>query len=434
MTLGGVLGASVLTIAALSTTSCEEETLKNIAEQCGFACPDPGQGVAAGNASITGYAAIDGFFRAAINYEAVAAGVSAELDSELAGIQSLFGITNAELAASTTLGAAITAKLQSQYKATLVVKAQPAKCSVDAKIAASATAKCQAEANCQVTPGQASFNCMGTCTVDASVMGTCQADATLRCNVSGPEVTCMGECSGTCTVDLSVAGSCAGNCNGTCNGSASNGAACNGMCQGTCELQGSAAASCTGKCNGSCEYTPPSGGCMANAKATCDLNAQASASCTGRCEGMFTPPKATCDASASCEASARAEARFQIVCTPPSVEVNLVAQGGGMAQAQVDFLVAELKARLPRLAAAQARAKEASEAATELTAAGKVAVEGTASAVLEGDIDVITSARIANCLPSQLTEANGVVAAANSELKKRTDSATSVGAAIGMTM
>jgi hypothetical protein len=441
-TLGGVLGVSVLTIVGLSTTSCDDSTFDDIATQCGFACPDPGEGVAAGNASITGYAPIDGFFRATVNYATVATGVSAEMDTELGGIQTLFGISNEELKASANLGAAITAKLQSKYKASLVVNAQPPKCAVDAKIAASLTARCQAEAECTVTPGQASFNCMGTCTVDVNASGGCEANANLRCTASGPAVTCMGECSGTCTVNLTTAASCSGNCVGTCSAACSNDSdpsgncngQCAGMCTGRCELSGSAAASCTGTCDGSCEYTPPTARCEGGAKAKCELNAQASATCTGSCEGEFTPPKASCDASASCEATGRAEARFQVTCTPPSVEVKMVAQAGGAAQVEVDFLLEELRQRLPRLAAVQGHARLASDAAAELSTSGKTAINTTANAVLSGDIDVITSSRIANCLPSQLDEATQVLTNANVELKKRTDSAASVGAAIGMPM
>jgi hypothetical protein len=123
-----------------------------------------------------------------------------------------------------------------------------------------------------------------------------------------------------------------------------------------------------------------------------------------------------------------------VKCTPPSVEVKVVAQGGVMAQAQVNFLIAELKARLPRLSAAQARAKLAAEAGAELSSAGTAAVQTTASAVVKGDVNVFTAAKISACVPDQLKESQTVVASASAELKKRTDNCESVAKAFGMVM
>lgn len=439
-TLGGVIGAAVLTVIGLSTTSCDETTLDNLAQQCGFACPDPGKGVLSGNASVTGYGAIDGYFQSAINYNNVATSVSAEIDGELLGIQSLFGISDAELKGK-TLGAAITAKLDTQFQASVVVNAQPAKCAVDARIAGSVAAKCQAAADCKVDPGKVDFQCMGTCTVDVNAQGRCDGMGELKCNVTGPEVDCTGECSGTCTVQAPSV-SCNGNCVGTCSAECKNdtdpgencNGQCTGMCTGSCQLTGTAAASCTGKCNGSCRAKAPSGGCQANAEASCDFEASASAVCTGKCSGEFLPPKADCSASASCEATARAEARFQVVCTPPSVEVKIVSRIGASAQAQVDFMIGQLKLRLPRLAAAQAHAKLAREAADELAAAGRNAVQATADGMMSGDIDLITSARITNCMGDQLGESQMLISQASARLKEKTDSAASVAVAIGMTM
>ena len=459
-TLGGIFGAALLALAAFSASGCPGDDSKDnadggmssggglgsvLAKQCGLTCPAAGKGVALGNASISGYAPIDGFFRSVVNYSSVSASVSADIDAELSGIQSLFAITDAQLAASGSLGLAITAKLATDFKASVVVNAQPAQCSVDAHVAAEVTAKCQAEANCTVDPGKATFQCMGTCNVDASVSGSCSADAKVHCQVTSPSFTCSGQCSGSCTVmtpTVACGGTCRGTCDGMCTGGGTAGTnvmgectgTCGGTCTGGCEVTGMAAAMCKGSCSGTCDYDPGMAMCDASAKVTCDLNATASASCTGRCSGDFQPPSAMCDASASCQASAKAEARFQVHCTPPSVEVKVVSTGGVMAQAQVNFLIAELKARLPRLSVASARAKLASDAAGDLSASGTAAVQTTANAVGTGKLDFFVGAKVVACVPAQLTEAQGVLTASSAALKTRTDAAAAVAKSFGMVM
>ncbi|HEY6878703.1 MAG TPA: hypothetical protein VI299_11825, partial [Polyangiales bacterium] len=221
------LGALLLAAGSLAAVGCDEDGsggdggtgfLGNLAEQCGLECPEAGKGVASGNASISGYAPIDSFFRSVVNYNATATGVAAQIDLELEGIKGLFAITDAELSGK-TLGAAIQAKIQAQ--ADIVVKTTPAQCKVDAKVAAEVSAKCQAQANCTVDRGMASFNCMGTCEVEANVQGKCSADAQVQCQVTAPDFQCMGSCSGSCEVQAPVV-----DCN----------AACTGMCTGTCTL------------------------------------------------------------------------------------------------------------------------------------------------------------------------------------------------------
>lgn len=450
------LGVALLAMGSLASESCDkanaaaEGVTDEVVKQCGLSCPDPGAGVASGNASITGYAPIDSFFRSVVTYGNTAIGVSGDIDVELAGIQSVFQITDKQRSDAANLGAAITAKLKNDFKASVVVNAQPAKCGVDARVAAEVSAKCQAEAGCTIDPGKASFECKGTCTVDANVSGGCDADAEVRCNVTAPDFACQGECSGTCTVStpqVDCSGTCRGKCNGTCTANAnetSSDAACNGSCKGTCEAKcevtGMAALDCKGSCNGSCSYTPPMGGCDARAHVTCDLDAEASASCTGSCDGEFTPPSAKCDASASCQASAKAEARFQVKCTPPSVEVKVVvaADGAlgtdvlGMKQAQVDLLVDQLRARLPRLAAAQARAKLAAEAGSDLLGSGADAVNNTAKTIAKGDLSLFVAAKITQCTGDGLTEAKSVITKANATLKASTDNADSVIKVLGM--
>jgi hypothetical protein len=440
--LGQVLGVTVLTVGLLSMASCDENAKNPLETVCpGLACSD--DGVLEGNASITGFSSIDTFFQSVVNFRGVATGVTADINAELAGIQADFGISDADLKASGgKLDAAIKAKLTSTYKMKLVVKAQPAKCEIDAKFSAEVRANCQAKAGCDVDPGKASVECMGTCTVDANVEGKCDANADVVCNVSGPQVACMGSCEGTCTADLNVAASCTGNCvgtcSGTCEGDTDTGAGCNGtcmgMCQGKCEATGSAALDCKGSCNGSCSYKPGMASCMANAKVDCELKADAKAECRGRCDGEFEPPMVDCDASASCEASAKAEAKFQARCTPPSIDVKWVSTGAVDAgvKAQFDYAMGQLKVRLPRLSASIKKADLVVDAGGDLGSDGAKAIKGTLSALGDGDVDFVAAYRIGKCAPSELDDSSKVIADASGDLNAALSTAKGVTTAVGM--
>jgi len=419
--------ALVVGLGILSTSGCDQ-----IKDACNLDCADTG--VAEGNASISGNVAIDSFFQSVVNFRGVATGVAADISAELDGIQTAFGISNAEVTAKGSLGAALKAKLAADFKASIKVDAQPAKCEVDASFSAEANVECQAHANCEGTPPSASVECSGTCTVEASAEGKCEGMAEVSCEVSGPQLTCMGECSGTCTVEIMGTAKCDGACNGKCDGSTSNGASCAGMCEGTCEVGGTAAASCSGKCNGSCEYKAPMAGCEANAKVECKIKAEAKAQCSGKCDGEFTPPKVDCDAAASCEAHAKAEAKFQAKCTPPSINVRLTVDGSvqGSARAQLDYAVADLKARLPRLLAAVKKANLVVEAGTQLGKDGATAVQGTLSAFTKGKVDAVAAYRIGSCVPDQLTASAKVITDAGTDLKNEVTAAGSLTATLGM--
>jgi hypothetical protein len=485
------LGLLLLAAGSLASVSCDENgddsdggmsggLFGDLAKQCGLECPPTGQGVAYGNASISGYGPIDSFFRSVVNYKTTAIGVSASIDAELQGIQGLFGITDAELSGK-TLGAAIQAKIAAS--ATIVVDTTPAQCSVDANVAASVSASCQAEAQCNINPGMASFNCMGTCEVEANVQGQCQADAEVKCQVTAPDFQCSGSCSGSCEVQTPVvacnaacSGSCSGSCvvtaptatckgtcdgtcsgtcsgtleggrcNGTCMGGCSGGctfdaggASCEGSCMGSCsagcQVSGMAALNCQGKCNGTCEYTKPSAGCDARAEVKCELKGSAAAMCSGSCDGDFEPPSANCKASASCQASAKAEARFQVKCTPPRVEVKIVAKANAQVSIdQVNFWIAELGARLPRLSAAVGKARIVNEAGAELGTEGRSAVTGTISAIGNGDVGFFIAAKVAACTPAGLNESGTVIASAKATLDASMTNAASVATTFGMLM
>ncbi len=485
------LGVLLLAAASLAGVSCDDDgpgsgdggLIGNVLDRCGVSCPPAGQGVAYGNASISGYGPIDSFFRSVINYKSTATGAAAQIDLELDGVKQLFGITEAELNGK-TLGQAITAKISAQ--ADIVVKATPAQCKVDASVAADISAKCQAQAKCDINPGMASFNCMGTCEVEVKAKAECSAQAQVQCQVTAPDFQCMGSCNGSCEVSVPTAncnaacsGSCmgtctlsvptatcnatcsgtcdgtcsggtkdaSGHCSGTCQGACSAGCqvtgeaaaqcqgTCTGMCTAGCQVSGEAALNCSGKCNGTCSYNPGSADCDARASVKCETSGSAAAMCTGSCQGDFEPPSANCDASASCQASAKAEARFQVKCTPPRVEVSIKAKvGATLTQNQIDFLVTELSARMPRISAAVARANVVNEAGAELKTEGTSAVQGTISVVAKGGIDPLDALRVGRCAPAGLTESAQVIADAKAKLDASVSAAGSVGSALGMLM
>lgn len=339
-----------------------------IGDPCGLECPV--EGLADGNASISGIASVDSFFAAVVGFDKAALEVKAGVDAELRGIAVSLGLDAGASAAE--IRAELTSKFEGAIAGGLKVTYAPPRCTVDAKVAIDASAKCDAE----IDPGMVAVECKGTCTVDASASASCDASATVVCKGTAPQLNCEGSCTGTC--EFEAGGTCNGTCNGTCDGDCTvrgaNGQCageCMGTCNGTCELK--AAAECEGRCQGTCEYTAPEGQCEAGAEVRCQAAADASASCNGSCDGEVVPPKAK----AECEASVEAEAKLQAQCTPPSLEIlwqwSAELEGDVEGQAQFKAWVEGFRGRYAGLLAASARAKLVLEAGTGLgEAAGQL--------------------------------------------------------------
>jgi hypothetical protein len=372
---------------------------------CSFDCP--AEGVAEGNASISGVASVDAFFQSVVNFQAKADGVSAGINAELAAIRGDFGI-----AADADLEAQLMAQIQANVEGSLTVEAEPARCAVDAQATLEAQARCDAEFD----PGSAMVKCEGRCEVEASAMVDCGASAELRCTVNPPMGMCEGTCKGTCKAELSAAAACEGTCRGECSGECSayvrNTAGqaecageCTGMCQGSCEVELAAEAECTGECRGECTFTPPNGNCEGGIRAECEAMAGAMVDCEGRCEGNFEPPMAK----AECQASAKADASINVECTPPRVVIDYELRAGANAEAQARFVAAlkSLEVRLPALLAAIRRAELVGEAGAEIAGSGRAAVDGAVDAALSGEANL----RIAAGLRCAATELGAVQAA-----------------------
>ena len=449
--LGRVLSVAIIGISALGMGSCEGEdgngdggVIDRIRDQCNLNCPD--KGIVEGNASISGFAAIDEFFASVVKFRTVSSSVAASIQSEIGQIQAGFRITPAQLqAANGDINAAIRAKVTAALDGAVVVRAEAARCDIDAKASFEAKARCEASAGCQVmaTPPMVSVECAGSCEAEASVMASCSAGAMISCTVRDPSFVCAGQCSGECTVDLMAAAQCNGTCNGMCQGTCSamgaNGqcaGTCSGMCTGKCTLDADVTASCNGSCSGECTYTPPSAMCTANATVRCEAQGSASVMCSGRCDGQVTPPmvNAQCQAEATCEASAKADASLTVQCKPPSVEIDyrFRANADAAIVADVRSGLNTLKSHWPSLSASLKKGNLVIKAGTSLTADAQDAVMATVSALSSADVDAVAKFRIATCVPPQVPRVGEVISTASAELNKQITGVASLRTAVGM--
>ena len=345
---------------------CEEA-----AKQCGFECA--AEGVAAGNASISGVPKVDAFFQAAVNFNRAAAKLTGEMNASLDAIALSVGLQPG--AAGADIAAGVQAKLAANIDGGLKVDYQEPKCIVDADVALEAEARCEGS----VKPPEATVECYGSCEVDveAGAEVDCGAEADLVCKGTAPNLECSGTCTGSCQLDVAATcegkctgkceleaaaacegtciGSCSGGCSGsctvpefsgacegTCSGSCSGACegecsgntdattgvcdaeckgSCAGTCAGTCEFEASGG-SCQGECHGKCDATctgkcsvEVNGSCDAECSGSCEMSA--GATCSGKCEGEceYTPPSAKCEANARVECRAKAEVDAKVECS-----------------------------------------------------------------------------------------------------------------------
>jgi len=429
LTVLAVLGLSGFMMAG----ACED-----VQEACGLTCPE--QGIADGNASITGVASIDGFFSSVVNYSTKANMVADNINVELAAIADSVGL---EGGAGADFSGGFQAAVQAKFNLAgdISIDFQPPRCEVSAKASIEATAKCDVE----VDPGSVEASCEGKCEVDpgkVDLEASCEGDATaeVTCTGTAPNLECSGSCTGSC--ELSASASCSGTCNGSCTGTCSvenaDGSCagqCDGQCQGTCELE--AGGSCEGKCTGSCEYTPPSAECEAGAKVEVECKVEGSAeppkvNCSGSCSGEVTPPSA----SAECEASAKAEAEVNAECYPPSVGVSyqLVASGNAAAdleaKLQFEAWLTGFKGHMSAIAAAMAQADIVITAGEGIVdAAGNVIMNAAGEIDLEND--PIGAYRVATCLSGELGDVQPTISKATANLNASVQASGSLMASLG---
>ncbi|HVH98240.1 MAG TPA: hypothetical protein VM869_06010 [Enhygromyxa sp.] len=394
---------------------------------CDISCP--AEGIAEGNAAISGIAEVDAFFGAVIDVSVAANNISsslrAELDAIALSVDLQPGATGAEIRA------AVEAKIGAYVDADAGLKFefQEPRCEASVEVAVAAAAECDAS----VEPGSATVECSGGCEVQGGVMASCDANAELTCTGTAPAFDCQGSCEGSC--ELTVAAGCEGTCRGTCTGDCSVrdsqgncAGACDGDCQGTCEL--AAGGTCSGDCTGSCTYKPGDAGCEADASAKCEAMAGGSVQCDGRCEGEVTPPQVK----AECEASVEAKANASVECKPPSIEVTWQwaadVELDPMAQAEFKAWLQGFKGRIGVMLAAKAKADILIESLENLGSSGAAAIESATDIVADGDI--VGTFKLTSCAIPQLATAADQVTQASQALSVEASASLEVFGALGI--
>jgi hypothetical protein len=390
------LSCGLLAGMMLSTQGCDGP-LGDLAEQCGLVCP--AEGIADGNAAISGVVSLDSFFSAVLTVRDASLDVATSMRAELEGIAASLDIEGYAEMTLDELSAAVAGGLQAKFdfylEGGLEIVFEPAKCEANVELAVEAAAECDVD----VEPGSIEAKCEGKCEVSAEAAAECQAMGALECTGKAPNFVCDGGCQGTC--QLEAAASCSGSCSGQCDGACSScvggncdvqgnvtmncNGSCMGMCTGTCELE--AAGTCAGRCEGSCTYQAPEGGCEANATATCDVSADVDVECEGKCEGEVTPP----EVSAECQASVDAKAQAEVTCTPPSLDVRFAFKGGLDADAQADFKIwlEGFKTRFAAMAAIRGKLDNVQIAAEGLITASAEVIPGVIEDIeAQGGLDL----------------------------------------------
>ncbi len=400
---------ALLAVAAMAIPGCDEA-----AKQCGFECA--AEGVAEGNASITGEANIDAFFLAVTEFQSQVDMSVEAMAAPMARLKAGFGLDAS--ASGAQLVAAIKAKYQLEGDITLAYTAP--KCEVSAKATVEATAKCDAS----VDPGSVKAECSGSCEAEVKVEGgqvSCEGEAQLKCSAPSASVQCSGSCQGECKLEAAAAceGTCKGTCDGTCEASTEEGGGqcngkCNGNCQGTCELK--AGGSCSGSCSGECVVEAQGGGCEGGAQVKCQAtppSADAKVQCEGKCSGEITPPKA----SAECEASAKANAELKAECTPPTVDLSYSFAAGASADLRAEFegtFLASLKGELAAELSAIKKAELVLKAGANVGAQAQGVLDSF-KAQLDGDVNAKALFFI-GCAIDEMAAVPGIMAAGAEKL------------------
>jgi hypothetical protein len=409
-------------------------------EICDLGCPE--DGIAQGNASISGLASIDAFFGAVISVRDAAANANASMRAELEGMAASLEIEGAAELSMDELSARISSELQAKFEVYvdggLTVRFQEPRCQANMEVVAAAAAECDVEA----APGSVEVECAGSCEIGLEAQAQCSAEGNLSCTGQAPQFDCSGgTCSGNCEADVAFEceGSCSGTCQGTCTACAGGecetdqdgfvtncAGSCEGECDGSCELE--AGGHCDFRCEGSCEYTPPEGvECEAGATATCDVSASAEVECEGKCEGEVSPP----EVSAECKASVEAKASAEIECTPPSLSIEFQFSANLSADERAEFRVwlEGFKARFAGMLAVNAKLEFIGEAMVDLTAAAG----GSVRAVIEEmDADELSIQAVVGigCAATQLEQVGPALQGAGGDVAASVAAFAEVSAAV----
>lgn len=366
----------------LSLQGCTEYP-PDLIGQCGLSCP--AEGIAAGNASISGVVSIDAFFSAVIVVRDASTVTSASMRAEFEGIAASLEIQGYDDMELDDLGAAIVVGLESKFddylQDGLEIVFEPSKCEANVELAIQSGTECDPEAH--LGSIEATTKCQGKCEVAADVAAECGPIGSLECTGAAPDFNCQGACKGICQLEGGLQGgkSCSGTCAGQCDGACSNciggscdvqanvtmncNGSCMGLCTGTCETQ--TAASCYGRCEGSCTYTPALGdGCEPGATAKCDLSAMPEVECSGKCEGEVT--LSIFSVRPECQVSVDAKTNTEVLCNTPGLDARFAFEADldPDQQAEFEIWLEGFEVRFAAIVAATARLENLGYAAQSL--------------------------------------------------------------------
>jgi hypothetical protein len=424
---GVVVGATL--VDACGETSTPVPACSNLGCETGcdsvLRCPE--QGVANGNATISGVASVDGFFGSVIRFQVAATRISDGIRTELDAIAASVGGRPGD---DDELKAKLDAKLKENVDGALRVSYEPPRCVVSATALLAAQTKCDGT----IDPGSASVRCKGTCGVEAGVAVACGGHATVSCIGTAPDLNCTGACRGDC--ELTEAAACYGVCHGTCDGTCTVrdatgvcAGSCDGTCQGTCTLE--AAASCSGRCKGQCTYAPSDFACESTAQAQCTADAAGDVECKGVCSGEVTPA----DGKAECQANLRADASVEAECKPPSLNVsyqlNAATAGDPMATASFQAWLESFKRHVSTIAAYEAKVNAMVSVGTDIAANGGRAVKNSIDTQLKGKLTLRVTVGMLCAIP-ELPHAIGIVNDAVATVTAERNAAVDVLSSVGV--
>ena len=373
-----ILGSLLLVTLALSATlpSCSEGEIAD--GNCPLlACP--AEGIAQGNANVSGFARADSFFVAAVQLDRTSAEIERDLRGELDDIAALLDLRPG--ASADELVAALRARLDAHLEGTLSISNSPARCTTDAAVFMDTAWLCDSKVPLDEAP-----DCQGACEALVTIVGRarCRTDAEVTCAGIAPRFACDGTCEGLC--ELPTGGACSGNCRGTCEGTCRGAVgennrcegSCDGSCTGTCELLVDAV--CAGQCRGICRIKPPDARCSPEFPALCESTSDAAGflddvGCSGKCLGKLELPTAA----RHCEAAAIARSSIAASCLRPrlalSYELKQSVTGDGAARRAFEVWLSGFKIRYGALLAQLAKAELLVESAQALTSAAPSAVD-----------------------------------------------------------
>jgi|GEM_PF-1963248 len=393
---------------------------------------DCGPGFSQGNLAVTGVSAADSFLQTTQELIDKCDELGEALEAELSALVDELAITQAMLDEQGSLGLAVRALFAGPLGSELVVSATRADCPLDPRAIFAAAARCEADVGCSLDAraADADFGCLGLCEVSPEDSSTCGEASEAVCSFRGPDLTCSGSCTGDCVFAADSVPDCPGECWGICQGSCSqfgdanlNGVseigecigACRGVCEGTCRARSRVGVACEGTCSGECTRKGAGLDCASAVRASCASDGSGDATCSLGCRGDFTFPASLqgCEASYTCASWAKVTGLIATECASAAVEFAALPNEllTEPAQKQLEFALAVLQERTPRILTAIDRATALAQAGADLATSAGGAEEGMLALLSGRDgVPTETRRRLIECAPAQFEDAGNALA------------------------